>query len=133
MSEIGADRPSPRVVLARHGEELAAAHLRARGIVLLARNWRPSRAAHAGELRGELDLVGRAGDTLIVCEVKARRGDAEAALAAVTPGKQQRLRRLAARFVEESGLRPRGIRFDVVGVCVRPDGGTELVHLEEAF
>lgn len=117
-------------MLGRTGEDVAAAHLRDAGIVLLARNWRPS----GGELRGELDLVGRDGSTLVVCEVKSRRAeDAESALVAVTLRKQAKLRALARCFLQETGVRPGGIRFDVVAVRWGAGNRPEVVHLEGAF
>ena len=117
--------------LGRTGEEIAAAHLKNRGLVLLARNWRPT----GGELRGELDLVGRAGGALVICEVKARLGaDTETTLLAVTPRKQHRLRLLARRFIQETGVRPECVRFDVVAVrWAQRDAPAEVVHVEGAF
>lgn len=52
------------------------------------------------------------------CEVKARSSDAFGSPAeAVTRVKQARLRRLAARWLEEAAPRPaREIRFDVVAI-----------------
>ena len=50
--------------LGRYGEALAARHLVERGMVVLDRNWRCP--------LGEIDLVLRDGDTLVVCEVKTR-------------------------------------------------------------
>lgn len=120
-----------RTVLGRTGEEIAAAHLRNRGLVLLARNWRPT----GGEVRGELDLVGRVGGTLVVCEVKSRMGaDAETTLLGVTARKQYRLRVLARRFLQETGVRPEAVRFDVVAVrWPSPGAHAEVVHVEDAF
>lgn len=120
-----------RSLLGRRGEEIAAAHLKDRGLVLLARNWRPT----GGELRGELDMVGRHGGTLVVCEVKARMGaDAETTLLGVTPRKQHRLRLLARRFIQETGVRPEQVRFDVVAVhWPQPGAVAEVLHLENAF
>ena len=51
--------------LGRHGEELAARHLIEQGLVVLDRNWRCD--------VGEVDIVARDGDALVVCEVKTRR------------------------------------------------------------
>lgn len=117
-------------MLGRTGEDVAEAHLRDAGIVVLARNWRPT----GGEVRGEVDLIGRDGATLVVCEVKARRAeDAESALLAVTLRKQAKLRALARRFLQETGVRPGAIRFDVVAVRWGERGGPEVVHLEGAF
>jgi len=118
-------------LLGRRGEDIAAAHLKRHGIIVLARNWRPT----GPELRGELDVVGRVGGTLVVCEVKSRMGaDAETALLAVTVRKQQRLRLLARRFLQETGVRPEWVRFDVVAVrWAGPDAPAEVLHLEDAF
>jgi hypothetical protein len=62
---------SPGLPVGRLGECLAARHLAADGLELVARNWRIA----DGELRGELDLIAvdRATATLVVCEVKTRR------------------------------------------------------------
>jgi len=58
-----------RQELGRLGEELAVDYFRQRGMLVLDRNWRPQRA----NLRGELDLVVRDEDTLVIVEVKTRR------------------------------------------------------------
>ena len=50
--------------LGAYGETLAARHLVGQGMVLLDRNWRCE--------AGEIDLVLRDGDVLVVCEVKTR-------------------------------------------------------------
>ena len=49
----------------RYGEDVAARHLTEAGLVVLARNWRCR--------EGEIDIVARDGDVLVVCEVKTRR------------------------------------------------------------
>ena len=49
-------------------------------------------------------------------------------LEAVTPAKQARIRRLAAAYLAESGVRASRVRFDVAGVL---DGRVEVV--EDAF
>lgn len=74
----------PRAALGRAGEEAAATLLHARGMRILARNWR------SGPL--ELDLVCREGDTLVFVEVKTRGpGSLGSALEAVGPRKRQSL------------------------------------------
>jgi len=104
----------------RYGEDVAARHLREVGFVVLQRNWRC-------EL-GEIDIVARDGDCLVVCEVKTRRSDLFGSpFEAVTPRKVARLRRLAARWVVESGLHPPQIRIDVVAV-LRPRAGPAQVE-----
>ena len=114
-------RPS----LGRRGEELAARLYRRRGFTILERNFR-CRA-------GEIDLVARAGSTVVFCEVKTRRGDAFGTPAeAVTGLKQARLRRLAAEWLRTRRPGPVDVRFDVVSVIVR-GGKTEVSHIPNAF
>lgn len=99
-------------------------------MTVLARNWRIA----AGELRGELDLVCRDGGALVFVEVKTRRSDSLGGpLPAVTPRKQRKIRRLAAAFLLESGLSAPVVRFDVVGVWLRPGREPQLLHVADAF
>jgi putative endonuclease len=109
--------------LGRYGEDVAARHLAEQGIVVLERNWRCD--------AGEIDIVGREGSTLVICEVKTRRGLAYGTPAeAVTPVKTARLRRLAARWIAERPLvRPAEVRFDVVGVLQPRSGAAHVEHL----
>lgn len=108
--------------LGARGEAAVAAWYEARGYEVLIRNWRCR--------EGELDLVVRDGRKYVFCEVKTRTTDAFGVPAeAVTRTKQMRLRRLAARWLEdEAPVRPREIRFDVASVL----GGTIEV-VEGAF
>jgi putative endonuclease len=89
---------------------------------VVARNWRCR--------DGELDLVVRQGRVYVFCEVKARTTDAFGApVEAITRTKQARIRRLAARWLDEAApVRPREIRFDVASML-----GSELEILEGAF
>lgn len=103
------------------GEDLAAAWYEARGYQVLDRNWRCR--------TGELDLVLRHGRTVVFCEVKHRRSVAFGTPAeAITYEKKQRVRHLAARWLEDAKPRPGEIRFDVAAVL---DGDVEV--LEGAF
>jgi putative endonuclease len=91
------------------GEDAAADWYRGAGYEVLDRNWRC--------VAGEIDLVCRQGQVIVVCEVKTRRGTAYGTPAeAVTPAKQARLRRLAARWLAEHGVGCREVRFDAVAV-----------------
>lgn len=106
----------------RYGEDVAARHLVELGYQLLHRNWRC-------EL-GEIDIVARDGDCLVVCEVKTRRSTSFGHPAeAVTAQKAARLRRLAARWLQETGLRPPQVRIDVVAVLRPPTGPAAVEHL----
>ncbi|AGL20365.1 YraN family protein [Actinoplanes sp. N902-109] len=109
-----------------YGERLAERHLRAQGLVLLERNWRC--------LDGEIDLILRDGDDVVFCEVKTRRSDAFGSPAeAVSAAKRQRLRLLAVRWLQQSGVHPREVRFDVVAVLPQPKGRPLIEHLRAAF
>lgn len=86
-----------RGALGRYGETLAARRLTQAGMTVLARNWRCGRT-------GEIDIVARDGDALVVCEVKTRRADSfQHPMAAITPAKASRLRGLAERWLQEHG------------------------------
>ncbi len=86
------------------------------------RNWRTP--------AGELDLVARRDETVVFCEVKARRSERFGGPAeAVTPRKRATIRRLAAAWLAaHRGLPRREIRFDVVTVL-----RNEVQVIEEAF
>ncbi len=116
--QSGSSAPTPAPDPGRtgdHGETLAAEHLAALGLEVVARNWRIS----DGDLRGELDLVALDHDQgcVVVVEVKTRRGSGWGGpLAAIDGRKQARLRRLARAFVSRSELPYRRVRIDVIGV-----------------
>ncbi|MDQ3973544.1 MAG: YraN family protein, partial [Actinomycetota bacterium] len=104
--------------MGRAGEQIAVRHLERLGMRVLTRNWRCATA----QVRGEVDVIAWDGRTLVFCEVKTRRDDAAGGpLAAITGRKQQRLRRLAAAFLADSGLQADDVRFDVVGVWAGGD------------
>ena len=103
------------------GEDLAAAWYEANGYVVIDRNWR---CRH-----GELDLVLRNGRQVVFCEVKARTGVGFGLPGeAITRDKKQRIRFLAARWLEDAKPRPAEIRFDVAAVL-----GNDIEVLEGAF
>jgi putative endonuclease len=108
-----------RAALGQYGEGVAARHLTERGMTLLDRNWRCD--------EGEIDLVLRDGEVLVVCEVKTRRGPIGGAPhEAVGAAKVERLRRLAERWVQDRGLRPAEVRVDLVAV-MRPGRGAAAI------
>lgn len=115
-------RNAQRSAMGRYGEDLAARRLADAGMTVLERNWRSGRT-------GEIDIVARDGDVLVVCEVKTRRaGSFQHPMAAVTPTKAQRLRGLAERWAQaHGGAPPGGVRIDLVGVLL-PDRGAPVVE-----
>lgn len=112
-----------RRALGAYGETLAARHLTACGMVLLDRNWH----APGG---GEIDLVLRDGDVLVICEVKTRSSDAcGTPHEAVDREKLDRLRRLAALWLRAHQVHPRDIRFDLVAVLRPRRGPSQVEHV----
>lgn len=108
-----------RQALGAYGEDVALRHLLEQGLVLLERNWRCD--------EGELDLLLRDGQTLVVCEVKTRTSVAAGTPhEAITDDKLARLKRLGERWAEERGIRPEGTRIDLVAV-LRPRRGPAIV------
>ncbi len=111
-----------RRALGRFGEAYAARHLVERGMVVLDRNWRCD--------AGEIDLVLRDGDVLVVCEVKTRTSSAYGSpLEGVTAVKAARLRRLAARWLSEHPVHPEEVRIDLVGVLCPAGGSPHVDHV----
>ncbi len=109
--------------LGRYGEDLAARRLTEAGMTILRRNWRCGRS-------GEIDIVARDGDTLVVCEVKTRRaGGFQHPMAALTPEKARRLHGLAERWIQaHGGAPPGGVRIDLVGVLLPRRGAPAVEH-----
>ncbi|MEU5767812.1 YraN family protein [Streptomyces asoensis] len=112
-----------RGALGRYGEDVAARRLAEAGMTVLERNWRCGRT-------GEIDIVARDGDVLVLCEVKTRRGGGfQHPMAAVTPEKARRLRDLAQRWIQEhGGAPPGGVRIDLVGVLLPRRGAAVVEH-----
>lgn len=91
-------------------------------MAILDRNWRCD--------LGELDIVARSEDVLVVVEVKTRTTDLFGPPEeAVTPAKAERLRRLTGRWLAEHALSPREVRIDVVSVFAPHRGEPRVEHL----
>lgn len=105
-------------------EAAAAAHLAARGFTILQSNLRTP--------HGEIDLLAREGETLVIVEVKWRRtADFDGPLAAVDAAKRRRLVN-AALWVTARDNWTGPVRFDVVGFT-GPEGEWTVEHLPNAF
>jgi putative endonuclease len=117
------DAPAARhLALGRYGERVAARHLTEQGMVLLDRNWRCE--------AGEIDLVLRDGDVLVVCEVKTRTSDEWGTPhEAVTADKLDRLKRLGLFWSEAHGVQPADLRIDLVAVHPRRRGAALVEHV----
>jgi putative endonuclease len=95
----------------RRAEDLAHRFLRRRGMLIVARNYRPPSGA------GEIDLIGWDGDRLAFVEVKSRASDEfEAPERAVDEEKQRFLERSARDYARRAGVEWNCVRFDIVSV-----------------
>jgi putative endonuclease len=114
-----------RIELGRSGERAAADLLKKRGYEVV--------GAGFTARRGELDLVCRRGSELVVVEVKTRTSDAFGTpLEAVGQRKRKALMAAAAEYRALADWRGT-IRFAVVGLTVRPDGGFDSELVEDPF
>lgn len=113
-----------RQQIGRSAEDRAARLLEDAGLTLLVRNYRCR--------MGELDLVARAGEVLVIVEVRLR-ASAEfgGAAASVTRTKQQRIVRATRHLLASQPLLQRlPIRFDVVVISA---GATPPEWIRAAF
>lgn len=116
------DPRSERQRLGEWGERVAARYLAQRGYQILARNVRVPGL-------GEVDILAQEGDTLVLVEVRTRRGGPPfAAEDSVGPRKQARLAELAAAIAyERHWTGP--LRVDLVAISVNPKGHVKSIHL----
>ena len=106
-----------RLAVGAYGERLAAATSSTQGMVVLDRNWRCD--------GGEIDLVLRDGDVLVVCEVKTR---SSAACGTPHEAVDRRRRPTGCGGWPPAGSRstachPDDVRIDLVGVLPPPRAG----------
>ena len=104
-------------------EQRALDHLRERGLTLVTRNW------HCR--MGELDLIMRDGDDLVIVEVRQRsRSGYGSAAESITATKRQRLTRATRLYLQRHPREARRpVRFDVVAL----DGSGEPEWIRHAF
>jgi len=116
-----------RSVSGRQAENLAAAHLTAAGLRIVARNWR--------QPEGELDIVADDAGTCVFVEVRSRTGaDHGHALEAITPHKRAQVIRTARRYLDAETPGASGYRFDVIAITFWSDGRPpDVVHIPNAF
>ena len=104
-----------RKSLGDFGEKVARAYLERRGYQIIEANYRCK--------GGEIDLVARDGDCLVVVEVRTRRGsEFGTPEESVTAAKVNRLRDLAETYAQEHPALAANIRIDVIAIEVGPDG-----------
>jgi putative endonuclease len=114
-------RWTPALALGRRGEDLAHRFLRARGFIIVARNYRLS----SGD--AEADLIAWEGETLVFVEVKSREtADFGPPERAIGEEKRRHLLRIAREYTRKTQTHWVRIRFDVVSVVMTKPPAIEL-------
>lgn len=112
--------------LGKKGEQLAVSYLRQKQYDILHCNWTWGRK--------EIDIIARQNNTIVFIEVKTRSsqrfGMPEEA---VHNRKEEHLLGAADRYLEQYGLQPDAIRFDIISITATAAGLQEILHLEDAF
>jgi len=118
---------TPRQQSGQRAEELAAQFLRAAGCEILLRNYR--------RRLGELDIIARVGDVLVVAEVRTRASDVwGGAAASVTRAKQRRIVRATSQLLQQrADLARLPVRFDVVVVSDPYGAAPRIEWIRHAF
>jgi len=116
------ERPAPRALLGKRGENIACEYLVSRGYTIIDRNWRCR--------TGEIDIVARHANTLVVVEVKARSSvSAGHPFDAITALKYARLRTLAGYWCAEHDVPFANLRIDGIAVLISKDRPATVEHL----
>ena len=107
------------------GEKLARRYLEDRGYTIVDQNYRTR--------HGELDLIARQDGTLVVIEVKLRRGTGFGdPLEAITPRKQRTIREMTEAYLLEKSPDFDTLRFDAIGILIQTSGPL-ITHVQDAF
>ena len=108
------------------GERAARKHLRRLGLKFLTANFHSS--------RGEIDLIFRDADCLVLVEVKTRSSeDWTRPAAAVNKRKRRLLTQTALDYLKLLNHPPVKIRFDIVEVLLESEAVREVRHLPNTF
>lgn len=117
---------SPEQALGRRGEDVAQRFLQRLGMTVVARNYRMASGA------GEIDLVAREDDTLVIVEVKARQSDEYGAPdRAIGAEKQSSVIRAAREYARHADVPWDKVRFDIVSVVF--SSPPSIAHFRDIF
>jgi putative endonuclease len=122
-----ASRPWWRRWFGTRSERAAQRFLVRLGYRIVARNW-------SCDL-GELDLIALDGDTIVFVEVRSTgNNDTERPVLSVDRAKQERLTKLAVRFLQQKKLLGHAARFDVLAIAWPADRKEPAIeHYPNAF
>jgi putative endonuclease len=120
-------RTTAAQALGARAEQIAGEYLQARGLTILARNYR--------RRLGEIDLVARDGGVLVIAEVRTRsREDFGGAAASITRAKQRRIIRATTQLLQQHrDYAALPVRFDVLIVSGLGSRGAQVNWLRHAF
>jgi putative endonuclease len=116
-----------RQEIGQRAEQLAAEFLAAQGLTILERNYR--------RRLGELDIVARSNDVLVIAEVRTRAAATFGGAAASVDGaKQRRISRAAAQLLQQRrDLAQLPVRFDVLVVSGLERSSPQIEWIRHAF
>jgi putative endonuclease len=116
-----------RAAIGRSAEDIAADFLVAQGLTVVLRNYR--------RRGGELDLIAREGDVLVIAEVRTRSTDEFGGAAASVDGwKQHKIIRAATQLLQQrKDLARLRVRFDVIVVRGADSPRPTVEWLKHAF
>jgi putative endonuclease len=107
------------------GEDLAVKFLKNKGYKIIARNYK--------NYVGEIDIIAKDGDTVVLIEVKTRTDDSFGyPFEAVNRRKRQKLKNLALLYLKRQG-KESPVRFDVLSILYMDNGKKEIEHIKDAF
>ena len=113
----------------RFGEDYTADYLINKGLKIISRNFRRK--------GGELDIVALDGTMLVVVEVKTRKfGSLTDGLDAMTVTKCRNIIRTAQRFIDETDVEFKEMRFDVAELTLTTEKEPKVLefsYYEDAF
>lgn len=125
------EKATTRHARGQAGEDAAAALLRAKGLRLVARNWRAKSL--------ELDIVAYDGDTLVFVEVRTRSaGGLVTPAESLSPAKRRSFIRAARAYLAAENRWDAPCRFDLVcvidtGRTLQTEHLTHVVNLSESM
>lgn len=122
---FGESQPAGERTRGQEAEEIAARYLEAKGYAILERNWTCG--------RGELDIICRQGERLVLVEVKSSRADdAYRAADRVGEAKSRQLWKLAEQYMKQRRWLGQSVQVDILEVTFQPEGEPRIRHLEAA-
>lgn len=125
---LGFSQLTARKRLGNRSERIAARYLKKSGLKIIGRNITVPGV-------GELDLLAREGETLVVVEVRSRKTEsAQTPLDSVGRDKRERILKSTSWLIRRYGLQGVTVRQDIVALAWSDQKEpTEILHIRDAF